>query len=40
MVPERMFMMDTAEFPVWQNAKRLVVRHHETLPMIVSVEAT
>lgn len=37
---EKMFLMDTAEFPVWQNAKRLVVHHHETLPMIVSVEAT
>lgn len=36
---DRMFMMDTAEFPVWLNAKRLVVHHHETLPLIVAVEA-
>ncbi len=37
---EKMFMMDTGEFPVWQNARRLVVHHHETLPKIVSIEAT
>jgi biofilm PGA synthesis protein PgaD len=37
---ERMFMMDTGEFPVWQIAKRLVVHHHEAEHKIVSVEAT
>ncbi|HKB84278.1 MAG TPA: poly-beta-1,6-N-acetyl-D-glucosamine biosynthesis protein PgaD [Burkholderiales bacterium] len=37
---QRMFMMDTTEFPVWQNARRLVVHHHETEPRIVAVEAT
>lgn len=37
---EKMFMMDTGEFPVWQNARRLVVHHHETLPKIVSIEAS
>jgi biofilm PGA synthesis protein PgaD len=36
---EKMFMMDTGEFPLWLNARRLVVRHHETEPRIVSVEA-
>ena len=37
---QKMFMMDTTEFPVWQNARRLVVHHHETEPKIISVEAT
>jgi biofilm PGA synthesis protein PgaD len=37
---QKMFMMNTAEMPVWQNAKRIVVHHHETMPKIVSVEAT
>ena len=36
---EKMFMMDTSEFPVWQNARRLVVRHDASEPRIVSVEA-
>jgi len=34
------FLIDTVEIPVWQNARRLVVRHHETEARIVSVEAT
>jgi poly-beta-1,6-N-acetyl-D-glucosamine biosynthesis protein PgaD len=33
-----MFLMDTGEFPVWLNAKRLVVHHHPTDPRITSVE--
>jgi poly-beta-1,6-N-acetyl-D-glucosamine biosynthesis protein PgaD len=37
---EPMFLTDTVDFPVWQNAKRLVVRYHETMPKIISVEAT
>jgi poly-beta-1,6-N-acetyl-D-glucosamine biosynthesis protein PgaD len=37
---EPMFLIDTAGIPAWQNARRLVVRHHETEPRIVSVEAT
>ncbi len=36
---EKMFMMETSEFPVWQNARRLVVHHHATEPRIVAVEA-
>ena len=35
---EKMFMMDTEEFSAWQNARRLVVHHHETLPKIVPIE--
>ena len=35
---EPLFLTDTGEFPAWQNAKRLVVHHHATLPRIVSVE--
>jgi biofilm PGA synthesis protein PgaD len=34
----KMFMMDTIEFPAWQDAKRMVVRHHETEHRIVAVE--
>jgi poly-beta-1,6-N-acetyl-D-glucosamine biosynthesis protein PgaD len=37
---DTMFLTDTGGFPAWQNAKRLVVRHHETDARIVSVEAT
>lgn len=37
---EPMFLIDTVEFPVWLNAKRLVVHHHETEPKIVSIEAS
>jgi poly-beta-1,6-N-acetyl-D-glucosamine biosynthesis protein PgaD len=37
---EPMFLTGTVEFPVWQNAKRLVVHHHESLPKIVSVEVS
>jgi len=36
---DSMFLTDTVEIPVWQNAKRLVVHHHETEARIVSVEA-
>lgn len=36
---EPMFLNDTMEIPVWQNAKRLVVHHHATDAKIVSVEA-
>jgi len=36
---EPLFLMDTGEFPVWMNAKRLVVHHHATHPRITSVEA-
>jgi len=36
---EPLFLMDTGEFPVWMNAKRLVVHHHPTHPRITSVEA-
>jgi biofilm PGA synthesis protein PgaD len=35
----KMFMMDTTEMPVWQNAKRLVVHHHATEDRIVAIEA-
>ncbi len=35
---EPLFLMDTGEFPVWLNAKRLVVHHHPTYPRITSVE--
>ena len=35
-----MFIMDTAEFPMWLNARRLVAYHHESLPKIVSIEAS
>jgi poly-beta-1,6-N-acetyl-D-glucosamine biosynthesis protein PgaD len=35
---EPMFLTDTGEFPVWMNAKRLVVHHHPTQPRITSVE--
>jgi poly-beta-1,6-N-acetyl-D-glucosamine biosynthesis protein PgaD len=37
---EPMFLTDIAGIPAWQNARRLVVRHHETEPRIISVEAT
>jgi poly-beta-1,6-N-acetyl-D-glucosamine biosynthesis protein PgaD len=37
---EPMFPTDTVEIPVWQNARRLVVHHHETEDRIVSIEAT
>ena len=40
MAIQKMFMMDTTEMPVWQNAKRLVVHHHITEDRIISVEAT
>ena len=36
---EPLFLMDTGEFPVWMNAKRLVVHHHPRYPRITSVEA-
>lgn len=32
------FMMDTSELPLWTSARRLVIHHHETLPVIVSVK--
>ena len=35
---DSMFMTDTTEFPAWQNAKRLVVRHHDTEHRITAVE--
>lgn len=35
---ETMFMTDTTELPAWQNAKRLVVRHHETEHRITAIE--
>jgi biofilm PGA synthesis protein PgaD len=34
-----LFMTDTQEFPAWQNAKRLTVHLHQTLPRIIAVEA-
>ena len=37
---EPMFLTDTVEFPLWQNARRLVVHHHMTDAKIISVEAT
>lgn len=37
---EPLFLMDTGEFPVWMNAKRLVVHHHPTYPRITSVETS
>ena len=33
------FLMDTSEFPAWQDAKRLTVHLHHSLPRIVAVEA-
>lgn len=36
---QKMFLTDTAEIGRWQEARRLVVRHHPTQSMIVSVEA-
>jgi poly-beta-1,6-N-acetyl-D-glucosamine biosynthesis protein PgaD len=33
-----MFMADTTEFPAWQNARRLVVHHHDTEHRITRVE--
>jgi hypothetical protein len=37
---EPLFLMDTGEFPLWLNAKRLVVHHHPTYPRITSVETS
>ena len=37
---EPLFLMDTGEYPVWLNAKRLVVHHHPTQPRIISVETS
>lgn len=36
---ENKFMMDTAEIPIWQNARRLVVHHEDAEARIVWVEA-
>lgn len=33
------FLMDTSEFPAWQDAKRLTVHLHHSLPRIVAVQA-
>lgn len=35
---EKMFLIDTTEFPAWQNARRIVVHHHPVEHKIVSVE--
>jgi biofilm PGA synthesis protein PgaD len=32
-----LFMTDTSEFPAWQDAKRVTVHLHQTLPRIVAV---
>lgn len=37
---EKMFDMQSIDFPKWQSAKRLVVQHHPTVSKIVSVEAS
>jgi biofilm PGA synthesis protein PgaD len=34
---EKMFLIDTTEFPAWQNARRIVVHHHPVEHKIVSV---
>lgn len=34
---QSVFMTDTSEFPAWQDAKRLTVHLHHTLPRIVAV---
>jgi biofilm PGA synthesis protein PgaD len=35
---EKMFLIDTTEFPAWQDARRIVVHHHPVEHKIVSVE--
>ena len=35
---KQMFLVDTTDMAAWQNAKRLVVHHHETESRITSVE--
>lgn len=35
---QKKFMIDTSPLPIWTSAKRLVIHHHETLPVIVAVE--
>ncbi|HVY07133.1 MAG TPA: poly-beta-1,6-N-acetyl-D-glucosamine biosynthesis protein PgaD [Burkholderiales bacterium] len=36
---QKMFMTDIADLAIWQDAKRIVVRHHKTHSKIVAVEA-